>query len=284
MNRSVRPNPEDRAATTDASRPPSASRDLRELWLFAGLGLVLLGYLLYPFVALVGRAGNAPIGESLSSPGVQEAIRNSLLTAPVATAIATVFGVPLAYALARTSFRGKGLVEALVVAPLVLPPVVAGAMLLSGVGGFTTVGSFFAARGIPLTDSLAGIVLAQTFVSAPFVVITARAGFSSVDRQLERASRSMGYGPIGTFLHVSLPLSRKMVLAGIVLTFARAVGEFGATMMVAYNPRTMPTSIWVAFVTEGIDATVPIALALLGISLLVVLAVQLLGGRPSPVE
>jgi molybdate/tungstate transport system permease protein len=154
-------------------------------------------------------------------------------------------------------------------------------MLLTGIGRFTPVGGFLAGLGLGLTDSRAGIVLAQTFVAAPFVVITARAGFASVDRRLEQASRSMGYGRVATFWHVSLPLARGMVLAGVVLTFARAIGEFGATMMVAFNPRTMPTAIWVEFVSGGVDATVPLALALLAISLLVILATQRIGRAPT---
>jgi len=252
----------------------------RDHWVFATLGAVLLGYFLFPFVAFLGRTTASAPAEAVS-PTAREAAVNSLVTAPVATAVATVFGVPLAYTLARTSFRGKRLVEALVVLPLVLPPVVAGAMLLTGIGRFTPVGGFLAGLGLGLTDSRAGIVLAQTFVAAPFVVITARAGFASVDRRLEQASRSMGYGRVATFWHVSLPLARGMVLAGVVLTFARAIGEFGATMMVAFNPRTMPTAIWVEFVSGGVDATVPLALALLAISLLVILATQRIGRAPT---
>jgi len=260
---------------TDRSRKTAA---------FTLLGLVLLGYLLFPFVAFLRRSGEAAVLASLSDPGTQAAIRNSLVTAPIATAIAAAFGVPLAYTLARSSFRGKRVVEAFVVLPIVLPPVVAGAMLLSGVGRFTPVGAFFATRGLSLTDSLAGIVLAQVFVAAPFVVITARAGFAGVDQRLEQASRSMGYGPIRTFGYVSLPLARNMVLAGVVLTFARAIGEFGAVMLVANNPRTMPTQIWFEFVGGGVDATVPVALALLAISLGVILVTQLLAETPNPVN
>jgi molybdate/tungstate transport system permease protein len=256
----------------------------RHRWLFWVLGAVLLLYLLFPFLTFLSRTGRVSLGDSLSSPAVQDAVRNSLLTAPVATLLATIFGVPLAYALARSSFRGQRLVDALVVLPLVLPPVVAGAMLLTGVGRFTAVGGFLAGLGVPLTDSLAGVVLAQTFVAAPFVVITARAGFAAVEPRLERASRSMGYGPLATFWHVSLPLARGTVLAGIVLTFARAIGEFGAVMMVAYNPRTMPTQIRWAYVARGIDAIVPIAIALLAVSLAVVLALQLLADSPVPID
>ena len=248
------------------------------------LGGAVLLYILVPVVTFVSQTGTADVLAQLSSPGAQTAIRNSLVTAPVSTAVATLFGVPLAYVLARSSFRGKRLVEGLVILPLVIPPVVGGAMLLTAVGRFTPLGSAAAAAGVPLTDSLLGVVLAQTFVAAPFVVITARAGFGAVDERLEQASRSLGYGPLATFWNVSLPLSRGAIVAGVVLTFARAVGEFGATMMVAYNPRTMPTLIWVEFIGGGIDATVPLALTLLAVALVVITAVQRFGQIPTVVE
>lgn len=250
----------------------------------AALGGLLVVYIAVPFLAFLSRAGATDVVADLSTPGAQRAVRNSLLTAPVATAVATVLGVPLAYVLARRSFRGKRLVEALVVLPLVVPPVVGGTMVLSAVGRFTPVGAAAAGAGLPLTDSLLGVVLAQTFVAAPFVVITARAGFGAVDERLERASRSLGYGPVATFWNVSLPLARGAVLAGVVLTFARALGEFGATMMVAYNPRTMPTRIWVEFIAGGVDAVVPTALVLLGVAVLVLTAVQRLGRIPAVTE
>ena len=248
------------------------------------LGGLLLVYLALPFLAFLSRTGTANVIARLSAPEAQTAIRNSLLTAPVSTAIATLFGVPLAFALARTSFAGKRLVEGIVILPLVLPPVVGGAMLLTAVGRFTPIGRAAAAAGVPLTGSLLGVVLAQTFVAAPFVVITARAGFGAVDERLEQASRSLGYGPLATFWNVSLPLARGAILAGITLTFARALGEFGATMMVAYNPRTMPTQIWVAFFNGGIDGIVPLALALLAITVAVVAAIQHLGRMQTVID
>lgn len=238
------------------------------------LGGLLVIYFALPFAMFLGRSGSVGIGDALARPTAQTAIRNSLLTAPVSTAIATVFGVPLAYILARQSFRGKRLVEAIVVFPLVVPPVVGGAMLLTTVGRFTPLGSVAASLGVPLTDSLVGIILAQTFVAAPFTVITARAGFGTIDERLEEASRTLGYDSLATFWYVSIPLARGAIFAGMLLTFVRAIGEFGATMMVAYNPRTMPTRIWVDFIAGGIDAVVPLALALLGIAIVVFAAVQ----------
>lgn len=250
----------------------------------AALGAVLLAYVAVPFAAFFARTGTAGIVDGLARPDAQVAIRNSLLTAPVSTAIATALGVPLAYVLARRSFPGKALVQALVVLPLLVPPVVGGAMIQAAAGPLTPLGSAADAAGVALTDSLLGVVLAQTFVSAPFVVLTAQAGFGAFDERLERASRSLGYGPLATFWNVSLPLARGGIFAGIVLTFARAIGEFGATMMVAQHPRTMPTQLWVDWITGGIDAIVPLAVALLGMALLVLAAVQRVGRVPTVVD
>ena len=257
---------------------------LPELLVPGLLGALILLFFAVPFAAFLARTGAVGVLETLATPEARVAIRNSLLTAPVSTAIATVLGVPLAYVLARRSFPGKRLVEALVILPLIVPPVVGGAMLLTAVGRFTPIGAAAAAAGMPLTDSLLGVILAQTFVAAPFVIITARAGFGAIDERLEQASRSLGYGPLATFWNVSVPLARGAIVAGIVLTFARAIGEFGATMMVAYNPRTMPTRIWVEFIAGGIDAVVPLALALLGITLAVLAAVQRFGRVPTVID
>ncbi|MCU4716848.1 ABC transporter permease [Halapricum hydrolyticum] len=248
------------------------------------LGGVLIAYFGVPFVTFLLRTGHADVLAGLAEPGAQAAIRHSLLTATIATVVATGLGVPLAYVLARRSFAGKRLLEGLVVLPLVLPPVVAGAMILTAVGRFTPLGSTLAAVGVSPTQSLFGVVLAQTFVAAPFVVVTARAGFAAVDERLERASRSLGYTPLETFRYVALPLARGAVLAGVTLTFARAMGEFGATYMVASNPRTMPTYLWVEFIKGGLDSTVPVALALLAVTLLVLGVVQWFGRVPAVID
>ncbi|PSQ59912.1 MAG: sulfate ABC transporter permease [Halobacteriales archaeon SW_9_67_25] len=253
-------------------------------WVFGGgytvfglLGAVLAVYLLYPFVTFfAGAQGNGIAVADFARPEVVSAARYSLTTAPISTAVATVFGVPLAYFLSRSEFRGKLLVDSLVILPLVLPPVVGGVMLLTGFGSFTPVGQVANSLGLTLTDSYIGIVLAQTFVASPFVVITSRAGFDSV-AEYERASRSLGKGPVETFFRVSLPLSSGHILAGIALTFARSIGEFGATMMTAYNPQTMPTQIWVTFISRGVYATLPIVAVLVTLGLAVVVGIRYSG-------
>ncbi|NGM70991.1 ABC transporter permease subunit [Natronolimnobius sp. AArcel1] len=275
------------ATETDSASQtaPLATRTVTR-WLPSGLaipallGAVLLGYFIVPFAVFFLQVGSVDVLSGLADPTVQQAIQSSLLTAPISTAIATVFGVPLAYVLSRASFRGKRLLEAAVLIPLVLPPIVGGVVLLTVVGRYTPIGAAAAALGYPLTGSHAGVILAQTFVAAPFLVVTAKAGFDSVDRRLEEAARTMGYGPLETARLVSLPLARNAIGAGIILTFVRAIGEFGATMMVAYNPRTMPTQIRVSYISHGLEAIVPIALALIAITLAVTIAVQLLVGTP----
>ncbi|WEL20643.1 ABC-type sulfate transport system, permease component [Halorhabdus sp. BNX81] len=239
-------------------------------------GAVLLAVLAVPFVGFFAFVG-VPAPAAFTDPDVLSAIRVSLLTAPVSTAIATVFGVPLAYVLAREQFPGKRIVEALVVLPLVTPPVVGGTMLLSAVGRFTPLGRATAAVGLDITGGYAGVILAQTFVAAPFLIVTARSGFGAVDEDLERAARNLGKGPLATVREVSLPLARGSILAGIVLTFARALGEFGATMMVAYQPHTLPTQIWVTYISGGVEATAPLVIALLAAGLAVVATLQYVG-------
>lgn len=262
------------------SRGQYGVSDVGTRTVLAMLGGVLLVYLLIPFVSFFTWMDGVT-QSGFTDPDVVSAARASLLTAPVSTAIATVFGVPLAYVLARRSFPGKPLVDALVVVPLVMPPVVAGVMLLTTFGRFTPIGGAAATLGIPLTDSYLGIVLAQTFVASPFLVITARSGFASIDREVEQAARSLGKGPLGTFRLVSLPLARGSIVAGIVLTFARAMGEFGATMMTAYHPHTMPTQIWVTYISKGVGATAPLVITLVVIGFTTVIAMQYLNEQVS---
>ncbi|ADB60539.1 NifC-like ABC-type porter [Haloterrigena turkmenica DSM 5511] len=269
------------ARTDDANASPFGSgleRLTDGMAVPALLGAVLLAYFVVPFAVFFAQVGSVDVIGGLADPATRDAIRTSLVTAPISTAAATVFGVPLAYVLSRANFRGKRLLEAAVSLPLVLPPIVGGVMLLTVVGRYTPIGSTAAALGVPLTDSYAGVILAQTFVAAPFLVVTVRAGFDDVDPRVEEAARTLGYGRLETVRLVSLPLARNAIAAGIVLTFVRALGEFGATMMVAYNPRTMPTRIDVLRIARGLEAIVPIALALLVITVGVVALVQVLVG------
>jgi len=251
-------------------------------WLTAAflLGGLLLCYYVVPLVSLVVARPPADVLARLSDPDVVVATTNSLASATASTLLATVAGLPLAYWLARTESRWRSVVTAAVALPLVLPPVVSGMVLLTLVGPDGPVGTAARAVGVPLTRSLAGVILAQTFVASPFVVVTARAAFEGVDRKLEHAARTLGRTRTGTFRRVTLPLAWPGVLAGATLAFARSMGEFGATMMLAYYPRTMPVQIWVSFTTQGLASAFPVALVLVGVSVCVLVVLNALGTNP----
>jgi molybdate/tungstate transport system permease protein len=244
------------------------------------LGAVLLCYYLVPLLSLLFAQPPGAVFGRLGAPGVVAAARTSVLGALASTVIATAFGVPLAYWLARGEGRVTTLATAVVALPLVLPPVVSGMVLLTVVGPSTPVGAAAGSLGISLTRSLAGVVLAQTFVASPFVVVTTKATIEGVDPGLESASRSLGKGRLETLRRVTLPLAWPGVLAGITLTFARALGEFGATIMLAYYPRTMPVQIWVSFTTLGLENAFPVAVLLVGIAVASLVVMNALGTNP----
>ena len=175
-----------------------------------------------------------------------DALRISLQVAITSTVLATLVGVPFAWWLARANFRGRNVVSALILAPMVLPPTVLGYYLLLAVGRRSAIGGFLdSAFSFSFVFDWTGAVLAAFVVSTPFLVRTAQAGFESVDTVYEEAARTLGRSEISVFLHVALPLARRSVLAGVALALARALGEFGATLMVAGNlpGRTQTMSI-----------------------------------------
>jgi molybdate/tungstate transport system permease protein len=258
----------------------SRRRSVDWLTVTVGLGGLLLLYYLVPMLSLLLSASPGEVAGRLTDPAVRSAATTSLLSATLTTAVATGFGLPLAYWLARAESPLTNAVLAVVVLPLVLPPTVGGVVLLTLFGPGTLLGGSAAAAGVPLTRSLAGVVLAQTFVASPFVVVTAKAAFEGVDRSLEHASRSLGKSRWTTARRVTLPLAGPGILAGVTLAFARAMGEFGATMMVAYYPRTMPVEIWVSFVSLGLEAAYPVAILLVVIAVAALLTLHTAASNP----
>ncbi len=248
--------------------------------LLMGLGALLLLYYLLPLLALLVTQSPAAMWERLGDGPVQSAATVSLLSSGVTTLVSALLGIPLAHTLARSKTRWMRAVTALVVLPLVFPPIVSGMLLLSVFGPNTWIGSVAAASGVPLTRSFAAIVLAQTFVASPFVVITAKAAFESVPRTYEHASRLLGRSRWATFRRVTLPLAWPGIVAGLMLAFARSMGEFGATIMMAYYPRTMPVEIWVAFTSLGLDRAFPIAALLAALSIVALILLNALGASP----
>ena len=227
---------------------------------------LLLAFLALPFVALLLRVSPAALMARLGDPQVQAALRLSLVTSGLATALAVVLGLPVAWLLASRTFPGKRLVEVLVDMPMVLPPTVAGFALLMAFGRAGLLGGALDAAGIHVPFTTAAVVLAQLFMAIPFVVGAARAGFESVDRRLIEAASTLRAGEAHVFFHVVLPLAAPSLLAGAAMGCARALGEFGATITFAGNlpgsTQTMPLAVYVALQSD-LDGAVVLSVLLL---------------------
>jgi len=232
------------------------------------LGGLLALYLVAPFVALLDRLDHH-VWSGIDQSSVLSALRVSATAASISTALIAIAGIPLAYVFARGRSRLLRPLELIVYVPLALPPLVSGILLLFLFGPYTTIGRLF---GGGLTDSLTGIVIAQTFVAAPFLVVAARSAFTAVDPSLEAVAATLGRPPLARFLRVSLRLAWPGILAGMLLAWLRAFGEFGATVMLAYHPYSLPVYTYVSFGSEGLDAVLaPVVVAIL--AALVVVAV-----------
>ncbi|MFI6335986.1 ABC transporter permease [Streptomyces sp. NPDC050535] len=236
-------------------------------------GLVALAFLLLPLIALLVRAPWRSLPDQLSSPEVWQALQLSLLTATAATAVSLVLGVPLAWLLARTDFPGRGFVRALVTLPLVLPPVVGGVALLLALGRNGVVGQWLdSAFGITLPFTTAGVVVAEAFVAMPFLVISVEGTLRAADPRYEEAARTLGASRFTAFRRVTLPLIAPGIAAGSVLAWARALGEFGATITFAGNfpgrTQTMPLAVYLALQSDP-AAAIALSLVLLAVSVAV---------------
>ena len=237
---------------------------------------VAVAFLLLPLAGLLARAPWAGLPRLLSEPAVRDALRLSLLTASLATGVCVLLGVPLAWLLARASFPGRALLRALVTLPLVLPPVVGGVALLLAFGRRGVVGRHLAGL-FTLPFTTAGVVLAETFVAMPFLVVAVEGALGSVDRRYEEAAATLGAGRWTAFRRVTLPLIAPSVGAGAVLCWARALGEFGATITFAGNlpgvTQTMPIAVYVALETDP-EAAVALSLVLLAVAIMVLVGLR----------
>lgn len=240
------------------------------------LALLIFFFLAAPLVLLERNLSGADIATTLRDPLTKAALLTSLGTASVSTLIVACLGVPLAYFLARFRFPGKALISIFVFLPLVLPPVSAGILLLILYGPYGTIGALLSPHGITLVDSSAGIVLAQVFVSAPFAIVAARSAFEAIDPEYEEAAASMGANLGQIFWHVALPMARGGIAAGLVLSWMRALGEFGATVILAYHPYSLPVLNYVNLSSTGLSEALPLALLSLVIAAGVLLALLLL--------
>ncbi len=243
-------------------------------WL-AGL---LAVYLIAPLLAGV-QAAAATRWRDVDYATLAHACAVSLASATGATLLTALCGIPLGFALARVPGRAMGLLGFLVQLPLALPPLASGVLLLFLLGYNSPLGRLTHGG---LTDSFAGIVLAEAFVSAPFVIIAARSAFSSMDPAIEEVAATLGRGRLAVFWRATLPAVRPALLAGLLLAWLRAFGEFGATVMVAYHPYSLPVYTYVEFGDQGLPAMLPVLLPAIALALVIVSLSSTVGARSAP--
>jgi molybdate transport system permease protein len=247
-------------------------------WPLIPFAIVGVLFLVVPFGALLQRAPWSDLADEVRRPLVTDALRLSLLSAFSATALSVLLGVPLAWVLARGRFPGRSLLRAVVTLPMVLPPVVGGAALLFAFGRRGLVGGpVHDATSFLLPFSTWGVIVANTFVALPFLVITVEAGLRSLDRRYEDAAATLGAGRWTVLRRVTLPMLAPSIVAGALLSWARALGEFGATVTFAGNlqgrTQTMPLAVFIAREADR-GAAIALSLVLIGVSLAVLVPLR----------
>jgi len=248
----------------------------RMKFIFIMLGLVILAFITVPILKMILASNPAILLDTLFDSQVAASILLTLYAALIATVIGFFLGVPLAYLLAKGSFRGKRLIEGLVDLPIVVPHSAAGIALLFVFGRNFFMGQAFESIGIKVLDSLAGIVIAMIFVSVPFLIDSAKEGFKKVDTRLENVARTLGASHWQTFTRISFPLAWRSIAAGNIMMWARGISEFGAVMIIAYHPMIAPVLVYEKFETYGLNYARPVAVILILICLVVFIALRLL--------
>lgn len=248
---------------------PEAGRGLHRAAtvVVAGLSSLLLLFLVAPLAGIVGGWGASGIRALVSDAELRGSLWLTLVTATTATLLGAAGGIPLAYALSRRRFRGRGLVAALLDLPLVVPHPVAGIALLLLLGRDTPAGRALLAAGLQITGTRTGIVCAMLFVSAPLLVSAAREAFDRVDPRLEAVARTLGDTPWRAVRRVTLPLAARGLVAAGVVMWARAISEFGAIVVLTYNPKVASVLSYERFTAFGLKSALPVAAVLVLLAL-----------------
>ncbi len=237
------------------------------VWFISSAVLVLL-FIFGPLAQTIFSPTWEVFWETVRDKEVLQSIWLSLYTSGLAALIALVFGTPLAYLLARREFFGKKVVESLIDLPIMIPHPVVGIALLSIAGRNHPFGEFLLSMGVSIMGSVTGIVAVLVFVGMPFYVDTVKAGIEGVPSRLEKVSRSLGAGPGATFFRITLPLSWRYLLVGMILCMARAISEFGAIVIVAYHPMVAPVLMYQRFTAYGLTYSQPVAVLLILVAML----------------
>ena len=244
----------------------------RDLIVFAAVGSVIVLFLVIPVITCLAEGG-AYIGEAASDVDALDSIYVGFHAGTVCSLVSLLFGTPLAYFLSRWRGSLSSFIQSIIEIPLAIPHSVAGIMLLLAYSSRSPIGSLLSNVGLIIEDSYWGIVFAMLFVSSPIYITTVKAGFDSIDVEIENVARTLGASRIKVFLEVTLPLSLKHILAGFILTLARAVSEVGAVMVIAYYPKIASVLVIERFLGYGLRSALALSalLALISLTIFVIL-------------
>lgn len=242
---------------------------------FIILGAIALLFIIAPLAGMFLSVKAPHLFETMADRQVSSSISRTLIIAAVATLVSSLFAVPLAYILARKKFPLKGLVEAIIDIPVVIPHSAAGIALLGFISRDSILGSLASSAGFSLVGSHTAIGMAMAFVSLPFLINSARDGFAAVPLRLEKAAETLGASPFKIFTQINLPLAKRSVISGFVLMFARGMSEFGAVVIVAYHPMTTPVLIFDRFNSFGLDYARPVAAIFIVITVIIFILLRI---------
>jgi len=244
----------------------------------AGTGIIWIA-LLGPVIALLTHLSWSSITTSLSAPGAFDPLILSAESGAVTLAVLLMLGTPLAWALSRGTLPFPRVWEAGVLASLLLPPLVIGLLLIFMIGPFTPIGHLLSAVHLSATDTFLALVIAQVYESAPYYVLGAQAAFSSVDPRLEQQAALLGDRPRRVFRRVTVPLAAPGMAMAMAIAWARAMGAFGAVVIIAYHPTGLPLQIWTTLQETGLPSALPFALVLLVVALPLPIAAYIWSAR-----
>ncbi len=239
----------------------------------------MLAFLALPLVNIATASSPGIIWESLHDGEIMNAVLLSLYTSGMAAVICLILGTPFAYLLARKDFPGKNLVESIVDIPIVIPHPVVGIAILAISGRNHWFGKILMDLGIRIMGSSTGIITVLVFVSIPFFINAAKEGFASVPERLENVSMTLGASKLSTFQRITFPLARRSMLAGTIMSAARALSEFGAVIVIAYHPMIAPVLMFERYQAYGLEYSQPVAFILIAMSLIIFIALRIITSR-----
>jgi len=242
------------------------------------LGFIIIFFLSIPILKMFVGVGSAKLMETIQDGEVIDSILLTMKVSAWAMVFVLFTGLPLAYIIARYNFYGRSLLESIVDIPIMIPHTAAGIALLTTFGD-TMLGDFFKFFGIEFVGTEYGIMIAMMFLSAPFLINSAKDGFRKVDVKLEKVARTLGANPISVFFRITIPNAKKDIINGALMMWSRGLGEFGAVVILVYHPMTTPVLIFDRFNSYGLSFSAPVAAVIIGFSVVVFLIVRFITGR-----